>query len=752
MHRYIFTVLGSLLMLLGAVSCSEQLDGFMQDDAALLKVRGVFSDFSAAGTAGSEGNIQVSDMKACWFEEGQLKKVYTNLQETNGQEYTIGVERRKGTLYLVANAGQLIDWDHLQTQAPTEAEWQAMTVSSENGKPGNFWSAQVALDALASGQQTLSVNMKRGVARFDLLVRGTAVAVHRLTLKNVKQQGYLFSQEEVSSPDEAVLEDWSCDFANPLQTDSLGIAYAYEQKNPDLMVSVEVSVAGRSYILEEHLQEELKRNTVYTLTVRKDLLSEDLKLEVAEWNDGGNNVLTPDLNSAIHFDTESLSLPEGVSVDESRSVLVLPSAALDFEVRVDCDDELEWINDPLLPFTVEPIGTTWQDANRFRLRKSLLPPGYPEEEAIVRFRRKGLQGVYDEDSLKVVLQANPIQLEGELSFGRNDYLCDFARYIDNELGRMTLPSGYELIARFGEEDPWVKVEQVSSRSNVYRVIGGWRPNDPKADGREQLATLVVRRIADGAETETYQVKRRNYGLPVVKMNGVWWCKYNATGNSRSFEDQILVPQDPAAKAGKTVLEYLNTCTPEEYMRLWNRSAYIGDSGIGMEAVAEGTTVKLSGWKNPSMNMGQLDAKALSPDGYEMPAIEYYDRIFNGGWGMRFDRTDGYYTVQSPWEGRSQVYTLSGSRTDLFLGDVQLPELFHAEVYNMTNGVKDECVTFYGPGAQWGSGGVNHNKIVIACYSPQNNGWFHAPGLRRQTIGKENSRIVRFIKSPVEYMY
>ena len=432
--------------------------------------------------------------------------------------------------------------------------------------------------------------------------------------------------------------------------------------------------------------------------------------------------------------------------------MTLPASALDFELQIDCDNELEWINDPSLPFVVEPVGTTWQDANRFRLRKPLLPPGYPEEEALVRFRRKGLQGVYDEDSLKIVLLANPIQLEGELVFGKDDYLCDFARYVDNELGRMTLPEGYELLARFQNEDAWIKVEQVSARSNTYRVVGGWRPNDPKADGREQMATLVVRRISDGNETESYQIKRRNYGLPVTKMNGVWWCKYNAIGNSRSFDDQILVPQDPAAKAGKTVLEYLNTCTSDEYMRLWNRSAYIGDTGIGMEAVAEGGAVKLSGWKNPSVNMGQLDAKALAPDGYEMPAIEYYDRIFNGGWGMRFDRTDGYYTVQSPWEGRAHVYTLSGSRTDLFVGDVQLPELFHAEVYNKTNGVKDECVTFYGPGAQWGSGGVNHNKIVIACYSPENNGWFHAPGLRRQFIGKENSRIIRFIKSPVEYIY
>lgn len=751
MYRYFSVKIGLLLILLGMVSCAEHLEDMSQGDTSLLKVRGVFSDFASAESAAGSGE-GVSEMKACLFQNGLLTKVYKDLQTTDNLEYSLGVNRLSGTLYMLADTEQLIDWNNLQPQSVTEEEWLQMAASSENGQPHPFWTGKVSLDSLTSGKQTLSVNMKRGVARFDLLVRGTAISVHRLTLKNVRQQGYLFEQNAVSSLEDVTSDDRVCEFAAPLQKDSVGVAYVYEQKNPELMVSVDVSIAGRSYTLEEYLMEDVKRNTVYTLTVRKELLTEELRLEIEEWNKEGDIALTPDLNSTIHFDVESLVLPEGVSVNAGRDVMTLPASALDFELQIDCDNELEWINDPSLPFVVEPVGTTWQDANRFRLRKPLLPPGYPEEGALVRFRRKGLQGVYDEDSLKIVLLANPIQLEGELVFGKDDYLCDFARYVDNELGRMTLPEGYELLARFQNEDTWIKVEQVSARSNTYRVVGGWRPNDPKADGREQMATLVVRRISDGNETESYQIKRRNYGLPVTKMNGVWWCKYNAIGNSRSFDDQILVPQDPAAKAGKTVLEYLNTCTSDEYMRLWNRSAYIGDTGIGMEAVAEGGTVKLSGWKNPSVNMGQLDAKALAPDGYEMPAIEYYDRIFNGGWGMRFDRTDGYYTVQSPWEGRAHVYTLSGSRTDLFVGDVQLPELFHAEVYNKTNGVKDECVTFYGPGAQWGSGGVNHNKIVIACYSPENNGWFHAPGLRRQFIGKENSRIIRFIKSPVEYIY
>ena len=461
MYRYFSVKIGLLLILLGMVSCAEHLEDISQGDTSLLKVRGVFSDFASAGAAAGAGE-GVSEMKACLFQNGLLTKVYKDLQTTDNLEYSLGVNRLSGTLYMLADTEQLIDWNNLQPQSVTEEEWLQMTASSENGQPHPFWTGKVSLDSLTSGKQTLSVNMKRGVARFDLLVRGTAISVHRLTLKNVRQQGYLFEQNAVSSPKDVTSDDRVCEFAAPLQKDSVGVAYVYEQKNPELMVSVDVSIAGRSYTLEEYLMEDVKRNTVYTLTVRKELLTEELRLEIEEWNKEGDIALTPDLNSAIHFDVESLVLPEGVSVNAGRDVMTLPASALDFELQIDCDNELEWINDPSLPFVVEPVGTTWQDANRFRLRKPLLPPGYPEEEALVRFRRKGLQGVYDEDSLKIVLLANPIQLEGELAFGKDDYLCDFARYVDNELGRMTLPEGYELLARFQNEDAWIKVEQVSA--------------------------------------------------------------------------------------------------------------------------------------------------------------------------------------------------------------------------------------------------------------------------------------------------
>lgn len=102
------------------------------------------------------------------------------------------------------------------------------------------------------------------------------------------------------------------------------------------------------------------------------------------------------------------------------------------------------------------------------------------------------------------------------------------------------------------EGHWIKLEEQDETPNSFRIIGGWKPNDPTANGRKQKATLVICNT-DGTDREEYTVVRRNWGLPVTYLNGVWWCKYNAMGDSKNFSDQILSSNDPAAKAGKTLL-------------------------------------------------------------------------------------------------------------------------------------------------------------------------------------------------------
>lgn len=117
------------------------------------------------------------------------------------------------------------------------------------------------------------------------------------------------------------------------------------------------------------------------------------------------------------------------------------------------------------------------------------------------------------------------------------------------------------------EDAWIKLDPVSVRSGegAYRVLAGWRPNDVTANGRRQSATLVISNRADGSQREEYTVSRRNYGLPVTWMHGIWWCKYNARGDSRSFEDQVLSSDDPARAQARPFSSTWERARPKRFL-------------------------------------------------------------------------------------------------------------------------------------------------------------------------------------------
>lgn len=563
----------------------------------------------------------------------------------------------------------------------------------------------------------------------------------------------MISQDEVRSPEGADVQDLQFTFDQPLLKDTLGLAYVCEQTNTDLMVEVEMEMGGQIYVQQAALPSVLKRNTVYTLTVRKDALSADIKLEVSAWEDGGETGLHPDWDSHITVNEGLSVLPEGITISESGDVVSLPSRAMEFTLALNCDDELEFVSSQSSDITVEklPSVTPGDGVNRFLFRKTLLPPGYQAENVKVYFHRKGLNESYEEDCLKLVLEENPIHSEG-FKFDRQNYTHDFGRYIDNEMGRFIMPEGLELVAEFDNEDPWVKIEKVADETNTYRVIGGWKPNDPKADGRKQAARLVVRRTSDGQETEAYIVERRNYGLPVTYLNGTWWCRYNAIGDSRNFDDQILSSNDPASLAGQTVQEYLKTCSSEEYVRLWN-AAYEGNNGMALQAVYRDGKVTLDGWRSGESNhINKAEPTSLSPDGYEMPTFDDYKNILSN------------FTIPTNWAGfypqndvtnkqyRSEI--ILEKRSGVQLDGQDLGELWSFSVRSIA-GHGDEPLTFYGVGCQWSNDGVNRNWLLLACYNPEVTGWLvrgNNASLEHNGAGANNTRNVRFKKSPVEYIY
>lgn len=200
----------------------------------------------------------------------------------------------------------------------------------------------------------MPMTLQHGIARFDLLMRaGGAISIKSITLKNLAQASYLISQDEVRSPEGADVQDLQFTFDQPLLKDTLGLAYVCEQTNTDLMVEVEMEMGGQIYVQQAALPSVLKRNTVYTLTVRKDALSADIKLEVSAWEDGGETGLHPDWDSHITVNKGLSVLPEGITISESGDVVSLPSRAMEFTLALNCDDELEFVSSQSSDITVE---------------------------------------------------------------------------------------------------------------------------------------------------------------------------------------------------------------------------------------------------------------------------------------------------------------------------------------------------------------------------------------------------------------
>lgn len=751
------TTICGLLFLVGTSSCSKSESAteppYTPSDSSTF-VTLQTTDYEVEGEE-IAGENELQDLRAYRFENGYLAQILD--RPTNSPDgYGFRLDRNAGTLYVVSHVNDISDLNGLNHTGMSELDWLNLTVGTKAGFPIRFFSSSTTL----SGSSSKIVKMTRGFARFDLQIRTSSeTEIESFTIENCVLSASLFPNSGTTTvpTGNLVLRP-----DTPYTKDAPGIAYIYEQTNTDATLLAETIIDGERTLLEAKLPEIIRRNCIYVVTITKDDISSAAQLTVEAWQEGDQIGMYPDLDGTIVVNADRSELPDAATVTDNGTKLTLPHNHTDFLLALDCNVELELLPPDDDNLTIEPIdniqGT--HEINIFHIQKPLFAPGVPARTVELQFRRKGLNNVYPEDRILVDLSANPVNLDGQISFDTKNYSFDFERYVDNELGRFTLPSDKRLTVEFEEgEDPWIRLAPYEKDDRILRVLGGWKPNDPTANGRIQRATLVICNAADGSGREKYQISRRNYGLPVTWLHGVWWCKYNARGNSKNFEDQILCTSDPAVAANKSVLDYLQDCTPEEFYDLWGW-AYQGDSGIGLRVVEQDGTVVMDNFSTSvASHINKLPADALAPDGYELPSMEEFNRMFDATdyiWMM----WSGSHLLRNPWEGHNKVIREQRRRNDLSVGSVQTPDLIYIGM-SSPDFPDFEPVTWYGPGAQWNTDGIKHanhyNNILFAVHSPEGTGWYMAGNmsalyLQKNGAGNKDTRILRFKKSPVEYIY
>ena len=734
----------AIIVSLAVISCTdkEAMNEHSGADSVILP-RVAPYNYSSGNDETTETN-EIETLYACLFENGVMTRVYTYIDPLAG----IKVDDSNGHLYMVAN---IEGNDSAYNIGMTEEEWLSTTISHIGGANLTYMSGVIDLSDVSNRV----LQLYRGVARIDVNVSGEHdLSVTDIMFKNVAQQSYLNRRNTVESPESTNYDDVNPIINAPLTGSTYGVAYLCEQASDNISAVLTVNVDGEVVEKEVALPSILKRNCVYTINVFKESVQADVTLSVTDWENGGDYNLAPN-ERGLTVDVEGTSFPAHTGVDSDRRGIVLSHYASDFVLSVDCDDELELIADPELPITVERIGGTENvGKNLFRITKKLWYPGMKRVERKLMFHRKGLNENYADDYINVVMSENPIKLEGLIHF-EDSASFDFGKYIDNELGVFTVPESKSVTVEYDEgEDEWVKLDAEGQR---VRVIGGWRPNDRTANGRVQKARIVISNSADGSEREEYVISRRNWGLPVTKLNGVWWCKYNAIGDAKNFSEQILSSADPAVMAGKTVFDYLRDCTADEFFNLWKWN-YQGKSSQGLQVIDDGGVAKLEGYSSSAEHINKIDAKALAPDGYELPSMENFERVFNSTSGTIWLMWDGSHTTA--WNGSTTIQRRQRRRNDVTVGTVSLTDLIYISMYNQSE-AEYEPVVWYGSSPQWNNDGINHghyNNLLIAVHNPSNGqGWFFVGGMgglypSKNSAGPNDTRILRFKKSDVEYIY
>lgn len=683
---------------------------------------------------------------------GNVVMIREGIQVGQNGRFNLVIGSKAKTCYFIANAPKEVIPDF----GVTEVDFKNKVMASRLDN---------SLDPVMLGSINVDsyhwepIVMERCVARVDLKMQVSGIAVNRITFRKCADRSFLFPYEE-KSPEGLNFTNIVLDFADGALTDSKSrIVYLYEQYTETLEVVMEVTVDGRIIELREKMPEKIKRNSLYTLKVYGNGAKLNLQVQESDWQSGQESESAVVMLAKVSVESSQL---DGARVNEKRDTVFIPYTDKNISLVINTEEGM-------IVRTVGNLDLAEVSVVQENSRNHLSLNKITKVNVISRLKRIGIpQQFYYLESLDangtlkgrivLVFEANPVKMTGILSF-LDSYSQDFDCYIDGELARFVLPEGMKAELEFGaDEDRWAILKDTKDGSGVLRLLGGWRPNDSKADGRKQMLTLKLSNN-DGTDMEVYTVSRKNYGLPVVNIAGNWWCKYNLRGTANDFKSQILCTEDPV-KDGN-LLDYLKTCSQEELMAVMGDQYQGGDvEGLPL-AVSEGKFLYTGFKQNVSVNIN-TQSKQMVPAGYELPTINDFRRLVASN-DYKLDYGNMVYNNNMSAEGDAFRITYQHGNREVVMENISYGKIgfydFCEDAYKDQN---NRHMALFGWGHQWDSvaGSVSTDDILFANSSENSTswmmeGWFvdmRGNWFKTTVQNNTKTRTLRCKKSFVEYIY
>lgn len=734
--KYILTVASAGLFLLSGC----QKEKIRQDNAAdgSLRISIISSGMNYGITTESETNIHTLD--AYHFENGILSESFNSLQIDEKGVCRLDIKQKNGMLYFLANDANITSRANLTNNVTTLEEFLQLTATAdEMTSKSLLMSGHTELNG---ENASLSVSLKRTVARIDLESAFQDAEVNSITIRDIALIGLVNEGGEKSVLTNIEKTDLTKDFGEqPFKNKKESLYYLPEQTADGHAVEILMAVNGGWHRLKTTLPP-LKRNTVYTLKVYGNGANLNVEVLTDNWESGNSSESGLTLKGLV--DKENSQLSEGVTVNERGDTVFVPSWNSNFQLTLAAESGAQVsVLGEVEGVTVTPASQSrsLSPVAEFNVSSRQKMPGSKSEYMYLDIYNDQIQT----GRVVLVFTPNPVQMSGLIEFDQNGE-CNFNRYVDGELASLILPEGKTATLKFAEEEAhWMKL--TDEGSNTYRLLGGWKPNDPKADGREQAGELIIT-DKDGSHPETYTIRRLNWGLPVVNVNGTWWCKYNLRGNVKNFNDQILINSDPAKDS--SLADYLTSCSDDEFLHILG-DQYQAGNPEGLQLTHDDSSFYYEGYKSQTDNFGTLSPTVMAPDGYQIPDFDDY-RFFTGSTNFNL----GYFNPGAFNNGLGQRLNFKVvERNATFQGLQYGPITFYDFEYEGSHW------TICGLGHQWDATSISKMMILLATYgnggstwmiegysnSEGRGNWFKYTGNNAQ-----KTRTIRCIKTPVEYIY
>lgn len=734
--KYILTLASAGLFLLSGC----QKEKIRQDNAAddSLRISIISSGMNYGITTESETNIHTLD--AYHFENGILSESFNSLQIDEKGVCRLDIKQKNGMLYFLANDANITSRANLTNNVTTLEEFLQLTATAdEMTSKSLLMSGHTELDG---ENNSLSVSLKRAVARIDLESAFQDAEVNSITIRDIALTGLVNEGGDKSVLTNIEKTDLTKDFGEqPFKNKKESLYYLPEQTADGHAVEILMAVNGGWHRLKTTLPP-LKRNTVYTLKVYGNGANLNVEVLTDNWKNGDSSESGLTLKGLV--DKEMSQLSEGVTVNERGDTVFVPSWNSNFQLTLAAESGAQVsVLGEVEGVTVTPASQSrsLSPVAEFNVSSRQKMPGSKSEYMYLDVYNDQIQT----GRVVLVFTPNPVQMSGLIEFDQNGE-CNFNRYVDGELASLILPEGKTATLKFAEEEAhWMKL--APEGGNTYRLLGGWKPNDPKADGREQAGELIIA-DEDGSHPETYTIRRLNWGLPVVNINGTWWCKYNLRGNVKNFNDQILINSDPAKDS--SLADYLTSCSDNEFLHILGDQYQAGNPD-GLKLTHNGASFYYEGYKSQTDNFGTLAPTVMAPDGYQVPDFDDY-RFFTGGTNYNLK----YFNPGSFNNGLGQRLNFKVvERNATFQGLQYGPITFYDFEYEGNHW------TLCGLGHQWDAANISKMMILLATYGNGGSTWLmegysHSDGrgnwFKYAGNNASKTRTIRCVKTPVEYIY